>query len=212
MFLICFNIKTPMMSERTKRPPTRASTAPTSVQTAPSVAHLEELLEDMIKRAKRFPSAAVVLDIDGTILHFKRGGISCGVLALIARKAHQAGLPVFVITARVRRGNARQATIKDLEDCGMEPGTYELFLMPERFLVDQNWSRFKGNVRKTIREKGYTVLINAGDNWGDLLLVPPYGTPQSRQYWRDHIQNLRKDRTYFFVKESCLHIKLPQEK
>lgn len=82
---------------------------------------------------------------------------------------------IFFVTARTKKKEIEQWTRQQLVGMGFHKFT-GLFLMPEGFQMgpDNNFSFYKHLVRKSIVRHGYRIGINIGDNWNDLLLVPPY--------------------------------------
>jgi len=95
--------------------------------------------------------------------------------------------------------------------CGLDRRSYLLFLMQPEFLKDANWSSYKKFCRDLLRKWGYNIILSAGDQWGDLLPLPPYGTNEDKRFHREHIRRLRDDKIYFYSKDGTLNVKVPSE-
>jgi predicted secreted acid phosphatase len=82
------------------------------------------------------------------------------------RKALESGVKVFFVTARseAEPGN-RESTLRQLRDCGYDK--FEALLMAPRYT--QHFKGIKKAHREAITKKGYDVLVNAGDQWADLV-------------------------------------------
>jgi hypothetical protein len=108
---------------------------------------------------------AIVLDIDGTVLKNQPGGNAKCVLCFrsLARACANAGIAIFVVTARPDGNHNKRWTVSQLEQCGIEP-IAGLYMRPE----DQDFCEFKHSARKHIRASQYTVLLSVGDQFADL--------------------------------------------
>ena len=80
------------------------------------------------------------------------------------RYAMSLGVPVFFITGRHER--LRPATEKNLRDVGYERWA-ALYMKPNDY-DKKSVIPFKSGARKAIEAKGYTIIVNAGDQYSDL--------------------------------------------
>jgi len=78
--------------------------------------------------------------------------------------AKDKGVAIFFITGR--RERLRAATEKNLESVGYTEWD-GLFLKPNNY-DKKSVNAFKGSTRKKIEEKGYTIVVNIGDQFSDL--------------------------------------------
>lgn len=122
---------------------------------------------------------AVAIDIDETILFNKK----CNKIEInyIVRQlfglCKNLGVSVYIITARPDNPDNRKFTVDDLTNCGYPPGSYEhLYMQPERLYNSRrNFSSFKATTReKIVRDTGKTLVLNVGDQWSDMMKLPPY--------------------------------------
>lgn len=155
-----------------------------------------------------------VFDVDGTILHNNPDGARCNMLLhILSRVCAEHDIPITIVTARLDRPGAATHTQAQLRQCGLD-AINGLFLMPERFLSDRNWSRYKAMARHTICYDGFVrkkVILNVGDRWGDLFCVGPYSrSTQERQLSRQ-ARALGDDSIFMFLMDNTLNIKLPRE-
>jgi len=81
----------------------------------------------------------------------------------LAQSAHKLGVAVFFITGRPQR--LREATVRNLKEQGYE--WTELILEPEGASFPSA-ADFKTPERQKIAERGYTILLNLGDQESDL--------------------------------------------
>lgn len=128
---------------------------------------------------------AVVFDIDETLLSnwaFLRAsdfaihpekfatwskrekGAALRPLAEVYARAHAYQIPIFLVTGRAE--SMRAATIHDLETAGYW-GWSGLFMKPDNYR-DASIVPFKSGVRKMLTERGYDIILNAGDQESDL--------------------------------------------
>ena len=142
-----------------------------------ATAYLAEHVDDARK-------PAIVLDIDDTSLSsyeclaaadFDRDvvGQSCvarGDMPAIPqtlglfRRARSEGASVFFITGR--RERLRSPTVSNLRAEGYT-GTWTLTMRPNRQRRSQR-SGWKARTRRSLARRGYTVIVNVGDQWSDL--------------------------------------------
>ena len=123
---------------------------------------------------------AVVFDIDETI-YFPcpcQHQSPPHVLHQLYKEAIGYGFQVFFITARVHSDVNRQQTWALLKNLGFDKFK-GLFLMPQEYLQYPNASSFKLLLRDEIRKEGMEIVLNVGNRWQDLLLLPPFEIDES---------------------------------
>lgn len=99
------------------------------------------------------------------------------------------GWHIFFVTARTEDPEVRDFTEKQLAKLGFHVNNNlgpsygskavisNLILMPEAtdLSADEcNFSYYKYYARRKLRERGYKIGINIGDNYNDLLITPPW--------------------------------------
>lgn len=149
----------------------------------------ESWLKNMLRTVMKVivpGTACAVFDIDGTILK-DRGGDD-NVAPLCNRMLHglfnlckELNIPVYIITARPEGKQQRSWTVDQLRQCGYPIESYvSLTMMPlaewNRLNRGSNWnfSDYKFRERERIVQRDHrTIVLNAGDQWTDLLRVPP---------------------------------------
>lgn len=127
----------------------------------------------MAVRGCMAPKPAVVLDIDDTALVGPdESQRTHGPVHSFYKKAIDSGVKVFFVTARseAEPGN-RESTVKQLRDCGYDK--FDALFMAPRFTP--HFKGIKKAHREAITKKGYDIVVNAGDQWADLVegSVPP---------------------------------------
>lgn len=139
--------------------------------------YLDKMKKEHEKSKK---TLAVTFDIDDTILRS-----SDAVHSKLIQDTHavyelalQLKFKVFFITARPNEmvGNKSNydMTVEELRSYGF-PHFDGLFLMPtENLKTDDNWSKFKRSIREKLWDNGVDIVLNVGDQWSDLMLLPPY--------------------------------------
>ena len=131
-------------------------------------------------------TTCAIFDIDGTILRDRENAapVCNRMLRVLFELCKQLHIPVYIVTARPEGRDQRAWTIDQLNQCGYPPGSYtELRMMPvaewkriERDGAKDGWnfSNYKFQERQRIVERSRRVLVlNIGDQWTDLLRVPP---------------------------------------
>ena len=104
---------------------------------------------------------AIVLDIDGTLLHYDSGGVRTdSPTADLARWCRRRNIQFFFITARDEKHEAM--TRKELRECNLEPKA--LFMMKG----DGECALYKERARAHIREQGFSLILSIGDQIWDL--------------------------------------------
>lgn len=168
-------------------------------------------------------TTCAVLDIDGTILKDRDNEdlkpLCIHMIYNIFKMCHKMEIPIFVITARPEGREQRKWTVDQLDKCGYPPSSYvELRMMPNsewrKQNVDPNWnfSEYKYNERQRIVQKyNKTIILNAGDQWTDLLRVPPCSKSVEESETYKQLQNLPNKGVYVgsLVDLSWISIKLP---
>jgi predicted secreted acid phosphatase len=108
---------------------------------------------------------AVVLDIDGTIVHNSEDGSSkcvCVFRSMVAACARN-GIKVFVVTARPDEEGNRDWTERQLAACSILP-LEGLYMRP----ASADYTETKHRARDDIRSQGYKIILSVGDQVGDL--------------------------------------------
>lgn len=128
----------------------------------------------LAQQRKEWPhhKLAVVFDIDDTAIPVQTQKVTPEFKQVydIARKNNYY---VFFVTARVEEGGNGAATLRQLKQSGFDH-IDGLFMMPVEHLHAQNFSLYKFEAREQIHRSGYNIVLNAGDGWHDLMLLPPY--------------------------------------
>lgn len=147
---------------------------------------VKETLEDLAQYCAK-GSLCAVFDIDGTILHEDNGGgrpISNKMLYTFYTVCKKLSIPVYIITARPEGPEQRKWTVGQLAACGYPPGSYvSLSMMPVKEYNrvcrsggtnPWNFSNYKHQERvRIIRSTNKHIILNVGDQWSDLMRVPP---------------------------------------
>lgn len=112
----------------------------------------------------------VVLDIDGTIL-LNKGNRSFSVLAFsdFGGVCEKNKITIFAVTARPDTESNRAWTRRQLKKCGIEIPDDRLYMRGE----GQEYTSYKLSKREEIRDKGYTILVSCGDQFGDFTREAP---------------------------------------
>jgi len=152
---------------------------------AQQAAPMNAWLDHVIRTRQPGEKVAVVFDIDETLLSnwsFLTNGQFAIILdnfiswtrvhndpplpptQAIFNRARAAGIDIFLITGRPEI--LRADTIRQLHVAGYS-GWTELYLKPAAY-TDVSIVPFKSGVRKMLTEKGYRIVLNAGDQWSDL--------------------------------------------
>lgn len=124
---------------------------------------------------KTYPEAklALVLDIDDTVLKadgYKRQQVLAQMKTLF-ETARKLNYDVFFITARPDEGTNFSFTKQQLQRTGF--GDFkQLFLMPPKLREKGQFSAFKYLIRHKIEQEGYRIVLNCGDSFHDLLVLP----------------------------------------
>ena len=147
---------------------------------------------------------AVVLDLDDSVL-VKEPQRPSPAAQRFYKLALKHKVAVFFVTARPEESPAdRAATVKQLKQNGY--GEYEKLYMAPRYT--QAFSGIKASCRKDIESNGWTIIVNAGDQWADLIK----GTGNACLAQLDVLDAIAKKKPIlFFNSGECgaLAIKLP---
>lgn len=115
---------------------------------------------------------AVVFDIDDTLIDSHTGkGIYP--MILLYNKIRRMGIPIFIITARPIM--YLHTTRKELSDHGIN-GYEDLFMVDNDIRIisenphmEEDKAMRKAKARKYIESEGYDILLNIGDDPGDMM-------------------------------------------
>lgn len=116
---------------------------------------------------------AVVFDIDDTLIDSSTHEIIVPMMLLYAQ-IQRMGIPIYLVTARP------PVYWKETEDELVRNGIngYERLYMVDHYikpvyhgdrLIEEDKAIRKARVRKHIEEKGYDILLNVGDDPGDMM-------------------------------------------
>jgi len=118
--------------------------------------------------ATSFKKLVVILDIDGTILDFNENRLFSDVRE-IYKMAKMYGFLVGFVTARTDADQNYLRTTYQLNMLGIDYFNF-LFMHDENAPRDkESISLYKYNARKELQSKGFVVVLNVGDQWGDVL-------------------------------------------
>ena len=126
--------------------------------------------------AKKTKNPCVVMDIDDTVLVSRKNRIHrSDPLFYIYKYALSQGVKVFFVTARRASFPTQLWTRQQLALLGYDE-YHGLTLMPRSFVAQRTASRYKWLARAQLARSGHTVLLNIGDQWSDLLVLPVPGS------------------------------------
>lgn len=108
------------------------------------------------------------------------------------------GFQVYFITSRIHSEANVHQTWELLKFLGFTQFR-KLFLMPKEYLECPNASSFKLLLRDTIQKEGYHVILNIGNRWQDLILLPPFNTDPEAHEMRTELISLPDD-LFFIIK------------
>ena len=124
----------------------------------------------------RRPHPCIVLDIDDTVLACRNHRVHRNEpLYFIYRYALKHGIKVFFVTARRHSFAAQLWTRQQLSLLGYDE-YHGLSLMPRKFVAQRTAAHYKNLVRSTLVRQGHTLLLNAGDQWSDLMVLRKPGS------------------------------------
>jgi len=145
-----------------------------SAKLEPIVTWCQAYLSQTRKNWPDVDNMCLLFDIDDTILfQTQQGFVVPNVMTALYQMALKHRYKVCFVTARIHNPANVEFTQKQLHDAGF--GYYDnLYLMPEEFLKKHpNWSYYKTYARNLIA-KNYSMVLNMGDNWSDLLILEPF--------------------------------------
>jgi len=153
---------------------------------------------------------AVVFDIDDTAIPVRSEEVPAD-FKKVYDLANSLQYAIFFVTARPTVPGNTQFTLQQLQSVGFTR-IDGLYMMPVEEMREPNYSRYKYSARQQIEQQGYSVVLNVGDSWNDLMLLPPY------QIDRKVIQKIQQyiqlpKREYFIFKPpdiAWMAIKFPE--
>jgi predicted secreted acid phosphatase len=153
---------------------------------------------------------AVVFDIDDTAVSVNTQQVMPEFKKVydLARALNYA---IFFITARIDMNGNAQNTMQQLKAVGFTH-IDGLFLMPQEYLSEPNFSMYKYRMRKHVINSGYNIVLNAGDAWHDLMLLHPYQTDYQQLSHIDKLMTCSK-RNYVIFRPpdvAWMAIKFPE--
>jgi hydroxymethylpyrimidine pyrophosphatase-like HAD family hydrolase len=103
----------------------------------------------------------VVFDIDDTLICSRTGTVIVPMLILYQRILSM-GIDIYIITARLPR--YLRSTLKELESHGIS-GYADIYMVG----YDGDKAMKKSIVRELIEDRGYDIILNIGDDPGDMM-------------------------------------------
>ena len=133
---------------------------------------------------KTVDAPAAIFDIDETlILNVEDDGYKVNRPVYdVVRFLQKKNVPIFVVTAR-RKSKASAAYAID-QLCTFYSGLSGLYMVNKEHDDDDSASIFKFRSRRRVMHKGYTIVLNAGDNWSDLGLMTKYKHHAVHETWK----------------------------
>jgi len=153
---------------------------------------------------EKVENPAAVFDIDETlILNVEDDGYKVHRpvydVVQFLRKHH---VPVFVVTAR-RKSEASAAYA--MEQLYTFYDEFDgLYMVNKEHDEDDSASIFKFRSRQRVMDKGYTIVLNAGDNWSDLGLMAKNEKHQVHTEWKTTYPSRKKHYLLENVEETSL--------
>lgn len=144
-----------------------------------SIPSLRSATQHLIRYLEHFATmnnaqqCAIVLDIDGTLIDLNQTELIHD-MYMLYRVATKLKYHVFFVTARLAMEHGITWTRNQFQQFGID--TYDrIYFMPLSESTQDNFSRYKYYCRQDIVLRyGYPIVLNCGDNWSDLLLMPPF--------------------------------------
>ena len=156
---------------------------------------------DLLKETR--PKPAAVFDVDSTLLYYNEEKQTVTIEAMrdLYNQLREAGIAVFVITARSEEG--RSFTVDQLRSIGIH-GCEHLYMHPTACLNHAEAARQKRENRLKIERKGYTILLNCGDQWSDHMVEDRNDLfCESSRRGGD-----KEEKVLTFICEGAFHVKL----
>lgn len=115
----------------------------------------------------------VVFDVDATLLVNHETNDSFKVQPVgktLFDFAAQAGLPIYIVTARAKSPWALKYLVKQLRALGYDDSKIKgIYMQSKEFIAnDDAGAAFKAVARQQIGAS-HTIVLNAGDRWGDVV-------------------------------------------
>ena len=175
-----------------------ASSDPFSLE---EVGRLAETWCDLLKETR--PKPAAVFDVDSTLLYYnaERETVAIEAMRDLYNRLREAGISVFVITARSEEG--RSFTEDQLRSIGIR-GCEHMYMHPTACLNHAEAARQKRESRAKIERKGYTILLNCGDQWSDHMVEDRNGLFCESRRGEDE----ENEKVLTFICDGSLHVKL----
>lgn len=106
----------------------------------------------------------VVFDIDDTLIDSKTGNIIHTMMHLYQRILDM-GIPIYLVTARPPQ--YRKETLLELQKNNITG--YKHLYMVDNYVQRDDKAMRKAKVRRYLEDEGYEILLNIGDDPGDML-------------------------------------------
>jgi predicted secreted acid phosphatase len=172
-----------------------------------------KIIEALKPLLKKVENPAAVFDIDETlILNVEDDGYKVhrpvyDVVQFLRK--HQ--VPIFVVTAR-RKSEASAVYAMEQLYTFYKDEFDGLYMVNKEHDEDDSASIFKFRSRQRVMDKGYTIVLNAGDNWSDLGLMAKYEKHQVHAEWKTTHPSRKKHYLLKNVEEtSMLSWKVPNK-
>jgi hypothetical protein len=154
---------------------------------------VEKWLKDYLKQKcadiqKRGRKGVVVFDIDGTLVREDRPEATpIHSMRSIYRAALRNGCELYIVTARpnMRKASSTllhgdvsnlELTKRELDRAGYDSTKFRhIHMLPMKDSSAVNYSKYKLERRRDAEEHaGEPMILNVGDQWSDLMLMPPF--------------------------------------
>lgn len=143
------------------------------------------ILEELIASAKSNGLHPVaVFDVDETLLLNHQERESRVAVNPPMKDLHDwlrsRGVTIYVVTARRKTNWSRRFLDAQLEGLGY-PAPEECYMVNRKYDANPSASLFKRDARRHISEKkGHKIVLNAGDQASDMMLVAPYSKANAK--------------------------------
>lgn len=149
---------------------------------------LNVILKDLSDNSLSKDPPAAVFDIDETLIlnqHDRNPGMEDGftvhpavqsIYRFLEDQPYFDKIPIFVVTARQKSQASAQYAYNQISHFYGNPNKNgklvapleKLYMTPREHARDVSPALFKFLSRQRVIESGYTIVLNAGDNWSDL--------------------------------------------
>ena len=163
--------------------------------------HVKQVIEHCKNAINKHTRPAAVFDIDETlILNHDNGTFSRNEPVFkVYNYLNARAVPIFAVTAR-RQSNASSKYAKtQLKQ--FYPSISGLYMVNKEHDDDGTAAIFKTECRERIKRKGFTIVLNCGDNWSDLA------NPELVKTFRKKYQDNTK--SYLLRHDNSMLWKLP---